>query len=76
MQKSKIKLRRYCLCGAGIAGCADPIRAEQLNAAWDKLHSGEGHGEATPAQSARKRRQDLMAMLGANSAIEGRPRER
>jgi hypothetical protein len=58
------RLNRYCLCGGSMTGRAGPAGfAAGLAAAFDEVHAGDGHGEATAAQASAARRREERKLL-------------
>lgn len=48
--------QRHCLCGGSLkVGASSEKDAQFVAAAFDQLHSGDGHGPATAEQAARAR---------------------
>ena len=57
---------RYCQCGAAaIASSTPPELAEGVVAAFDELHTGDGHGPATARQArAARAKANRLALEG------------
>lgn len=46
-------VRKHCTCGASMAARGHVGPAVE---AWEHIHTGDGHGDATAAQASRARR--------------------
>ncbi len=49
------RLNLVCSCGARWAGSLPAPMADAFEVQWRQLHTGEGHGVATPKQASRAR---------------------
>jgi hypothetical protein len=58
------RLARYCLCGGAVqVRSTPPTIAEGIAEQFERLHTGDGHGEATAAQAASARRREERRIL-------------
>lgn len=63
------KITRHCLCGGSMVGSASPLAAaEALCEAFNRFHSGEGHGPVTAKQAANARRRENRARVNEYAA--------
>lgn len=61
----RFTLRVYCRCGASMigSGVGETAAATDLQAAFWRVHDGEGHGTATRSEAANaRRRQERRAI--------------
>ena len=51
----KVKLNRFCTCGASQTGSASPKLAEHLLKLWNETHTGPGHKPCDAKTASRMR---------------------
>jgi len=57
----RVKVERYCTCGAELIIEASDLKAVQIgDQRFGEIHSGEGHRPATRREAARARRRQLL----------------
>lgn len=65
-KSNTVKVKRFCKCGDSAIGSMSPHLVPKFDETWERIHSGEGHGPATPAEARKVRRaqtKDAIASL-------------